>query len=129
MNLKQPTKPPKPAKPAPQASLTTIFSGYPPKLIAQWCGVSYNTASMWKRGERIPSRRAVRLFLIHSRGEVMPSSWKGWRFHEKTGELVSPDGAAFSPGRLVAYEFLNRNGEFREGYKRLPRDLLEALVS
>lgn len=111
------------------SSLTSIFSGYPAKSIMQWCGVSESTANLWKRGLRSPSRRAVRLFLLHSGGQVIPAPWKGWFFHAKTGDLVSPDGWQYSPSRLLAYEILNRNGEFRQGYDKLPSDILATLLS
>jgi hypothetical protein len=113
--------------PRAKSNVTSIFSGYPTDAIMQWCGVSRVTACLWKRGERMPSRRAVRLFLLNAHGQVIPAPWKGWFFHPKTGELVSPEGWAFSPGRILAYELLNRNGIFRDGYEHLPAAFLESL--
>lgn len=91
----------------------SIFAGYPTSFIQAVCGVSKVTACLWKKGQRTPSRRAVRLFRLHTQGQVMPRTWEGWRFNERSGELVSPDGWTFQPGRLIALEILCRNGEFR----------------
>lgn len=112
-----------------QSNVSSIFSGYPTAVIMQWCGVSRVTACLWKRGERMPSKRAVRMFFLHSQGQVVPRTWAGWRFNEKTGDLVSPEGWTFNPGRIRAYEIMNRNAAFRDLYQTLPSELLVSLGS
>ena len=97
----------------PDRTVVSIFAGYPSSLIQEVCGVSKVTACLWIKGQRTPSRRAVRLFRLHVQGQIVPRRWQGWRFHEKTGELVSPDGWTFHPGRIQALEILCRNGELR----------------
>ncbi|MBL8202439.1 MAG: hypothetical protein JNK40_15850 [Chromatiales bacterium] len=95
------------------SKVVSIFAGYPSSLIQEVCGVSKVTACLWKKGRRVPSKRAVRLFRLHVQGQIVPRTWNGWRFHEKTGELVSPEGWTFHPGRIRALEILCRNGELR----------------
>jgi hypothetical protein len=90
-----------------------IFYGYPAFVIEEVCMVSKVTACAWKAGKRKPSKRALRLFELFAQGRVVPKQWDGWRFNSKTGELVSPDGWAFDPGRIRAMEVLFRNGELR----------------
>lgn len=99
--------------------VVSIFDGYPASLIQEVCGVSKVTANLWKRGKRVPSKRAVRLFRLHVQGRVMPRSWDGWFFNEKNGEIVSPEGWCFDPGRLRALEILCRNGELRRSNPEL----------
>lgn len=79
----------------------------------RWCQVTRQTACHWKRGTRPPSRLAVKIFRLYSQGQVVPLSFGGWHFNEKSGELVSPEGWSFSAGRIRAYEIMQRNGVFR----------------
>lgn len=114
--------------PPKRAKVVTIFAGYPASFIQEVCGVSKVTANLWKRGERVPSQRAVRLFRLHAQGRVVPRSWDGWRFNDKTGELVSPEGWRFDAGRLRALEILCRNGELRRSNPEL-WDSVKGLLS
>jgi hypothetical protein len=95
------------------AKVDPIFYGYPAFVIQEVCMVSKVTACAWKTGKRKPSKRALRLFELFAQGRVVPKQWGGWFFNSKTGELVSPDGWAFDPGRIRAMEVLFRNGELR----------------
>lgn len=94
-------------------SVVSIFQGYPVQLLQKWCLVTYQTAMHWKRGTRPPSRLAVKMFRLHSQGQIVTPLFDGWRFNEKTGEFVSSEGWSFSPGRIRAYEIMQRNGVFR----------------
>ena len=64
----------------------------------------------------------------HVQGRVMPRSWDGWRFNEKSGEIISPEGWCFDPGRLRALEILCRNGELRRSNPEL-WDSVKGLLS
>jgi hypothetical protein len=76
------------------------FYGYPPELIAAWCGVSVPTARRWKRGVAAP-RPALRLFTLYRDGKVLDQHWEGWRTHK--GTLTDPDGNSTTQGQLRAY--------------------------
>jgi hypothetical protein len=78
----------------------SIFYGYSPALIAQWCGVSVATARRWKRGGAAP-RPALRLFGLYRDGKVLDEHWKGWRAVK--GVLSDPGGNCTTQGQLVAY--------------------------
>jgi hypothetical protein len=79
----------------------SIFYGYPEALIAQWCGVSRQTAYLYKIGARKPSRQALRLFTLHRDGRVLGPEWDGWSVHK--AKLVSPEGRESTQGQLRAY--------------------------
>jgi hypothetical protein len=72
------------------ASGNVLFYGYPPELIARWCGVSKQTAILYKTGVRKPSRQALRLFVLHRDGRVLGPEWGEWAVHKD--KLVSPEG-------------------------------------
>ena len=104
-----------------------LFYGYPPELIAQWCGVSRHTAYLYKIGARKPSRQAQRLFILHRDGRVLGPEWKEWKVHKNL--LVSPEGQETTQGQLAAYwlviqlasELTSKNPEAREDYWRILR--------
>lgn len=79
----------------------TIFYGYPPELIARWCGVSEHTAYLYKIGARKPSRQALRLFTLHRDGRVLGPEWRDWAIHKD--RLVSPEGQETTQNQLAAY--------------------------
>ena len=78
-----------------------LFYGYPPELIARWCGVSAHTALLYKTGARRPSRQALRLFVLHRDGRVLGPEWREWSVHKD--KLVSPEGQETTHGQLNAY--------------------------
>jgi hypothetical protein len=86
--------PQKPLKPL------SIFYGYPPELIARWCGVSVATARRWKRAGGA-SRSALRLFTLHRDQRVLDEHWIGWTLHK--GVLTDPEGNSATQGQLRAY--------------------------
>jgi len=55
-----------------------LFYGYAPELIVRWCGVSMQTALLYKSGVRKPSRQALRLFTLHRDGRVLGPEWREW---------------------------------------------------
>ena len=67
----------------------------------QWCVVSKQTAYMNKRGYRLPSKQAAKLFLMHARGKALSSEWRDWSV--KGGILVDPEGQETTQGQLRAY--------------------------
>lgn len=81
----------------------SIFYGYPPELIAQWCGVSVATARRWKNGGAVP-RPALRLFALHRDGKVLDEHWVGWRAHGDT--LTDPEGNTTTQSQLRAYALI-----------------------
>jgi len=86
-----------PTKPPPLG----IFHGYPAELIAEWCGVSLNTAQAYKSGRRRPSRVVMRLFTLHRDRRVLGPSWKGWIV--KPDGIVDPDGNETTRSQLHNY--------------------------
>ena len=78
-----------------------VFYGYPVELIQQWCGVSRQTAYLYKIGARTPSRQALRLFVLHRDRRVLADSWDGWLVNKD--RLVDPDGNETTQGQLRAY--------------------------
>lgn len=79
----------------------SIFYGYPPELVARWCGVSVKTASQWASGLRKPSRQALRLFALHRDGRVLGDEWKRWKVNK--GLIVDPDGNETTQSQLHGY--------------------------
>ena len=67
-----------------------IFYGYPVELIQAWCGVSRQTACLYKIGAPRPSKASVRLFVLHRDGRVLGAGWQGWSIRKD--QLVDPDG-------------------------------------
>ena len=81
----------------------SIFYGYPPELIARWCGVSVATARRWKRAGGA-SRTALRLFNLHRDQRVLDEPWSGWTVHK--GVLTAPEGQSLTQGQLRAYSIV-----------------------
>jgi hypothetical protein len=77
------------------------FYGYPPKLIADWCGVSVQTARAYKNGSKRPSRAAMKLFRLYRESKVLGEEWDGWAVDAKS--IVDPDGNATTRSQLMAY--------------------------
>jgi hypothetical protein len=102
-----------------------LFYGYPPELIAQWCGVTLHTAYLYKIGARTPSRHVQRLFVLHRDGRVLGPEWREWKVHRD--RLVSPEGQETTQGQLAAYwlivqlasDLASRDPEGREEYRRI----------
>jgi hypothetical protein len=104
-----------------------IFHGYPADLIAEWCGVSLNTAQAYKAGRRKPSRSVMRLFTLHRDQRVLGPKWKGWVL--TADSIVDPDGNETNIALLHNYFFMmqyarqlaEERGEeaLAEFYKRL----------
>lgn len=102
-----------------------LFYGYPPELIAQWCGVTVHTAYLYKIGARKPSRHVQRLFVMHRDGRVLGPEWREWKVHKD--RLVSPEGQETTQGQLAAYwliiqlasDLASRDPEAREEYRRI----------
>lgn len=112
----------------PRKSIASLlFYGYPPELIAQWCGVTVHTAYLYKIGARKPSRQVQRLFVLHRDGQVLGPEWRDWKVHKN--RLVSPEGQETTQGQLAAYwlivqlasDLASRDPEAREEYCRILR--------
>lgn len=82
----------------------SIFHGYPPELIARWCGVTVDTAKLYKAGSRKASRAVLRLFVLHRDGRVLGEGWEGWHAHG--GTIADPDGNVTSARQLMNYFFV-----------------------
>jgi hypothetical protein len=104
----------------------SIFYGYPPELIARWCGVSVGTARRWKRAGGA-SRAALRLFTLHRDQRVLDEHWLGWTLHK--GVIIDPEGNSTTQAQLRAYvivmqlaaELARRDPESRERYLAIVR--------
>ena len=107
------------------ANGNVLFYGYPPELIARWCGVSAHTALLYKTGARKPSRQALRLFVLHRDGRVLGPEWREWSVHKD--KLVSPEGQETTQGQLNAYwlvmqlarELTEKDPEARQEFYRI----------
>lgn len=81
-----------------------LFYGYSVELIQSWCGVSRQTAYLYKIGARQPSPASIRLFVLHRDGRVLGQGWDDWAVRKD--RLVDPDGNETSQGQLRAYWIL-----------------------
>lgn len=80
---------------------SSVFYGYPPELIAEWCLVELDTARRWKRFEATPSRQAMRLFELHRDRKILGAEWRGWIV--KGDLLCDPENHETTQGQLRAY--------------------------
>ena len=126
---------PRPGNPVPGAAVgrpkktvgNFLFYGYPPELIARWCGVSEHTAYLYKIGARKLSRQALRLFTLHRDGRVLGPEWRDWAIRKD--RLVSPEAQETTQNQLAAYwlimqlarELAYKDPEAREEFNRLLR--------
>lgn len=107
------------------ATANFLFYGYPPELIARWCGVSVQTALSYKNGTRKPSRQALKLFVLHRDGRVLGPEWREWAVHKD--KLVSPEGQETTQNQLNAYwlvmqlarELTEKDPEARQEFYRI----------
>jgi len=88
------------------------FYGYPAHLVAEWCCVSVQTARNWKSGIRRPSPHALKLFLLHRDGQIIPASWRRWKFVKEV--LYDPESGPLTERSLRAYGPIQ---SWREGLK------------
>lgn len=103
----------------------SIFYGYPPELIARWCGVTVSTARRWKAGTMRPARAALRLFGLYRDGRALGDAWHGWTVRD--GVLVDPEGNQTTQGQLRAYglvmqlaaDLARRDPEAHERYRAI----------
>ena len=88
---------------------------------AQFLGVSLRTVRYWEAGRcRVPWS-AVRLLRLHRLGDLgaLHDAWAGWTLHARTGELVSPNGYRFEPGKLALWPLLCEQARFwRQDFAR-----------
>ena len=73
-----------------RSGVSSLFYGHSAELIAEWCGVSIETAKRWKRGDRQPSLSAAKLFALYRNGQVLGTEWREWRVH--SDRLIDPEG-------------------------------------
>jgi hypothetical protein len=50
----------------PLNSVSLLFYSYPPRVIADWCGVTLHHAYRLKDGTSAPSRSVLKLFELHA---------------------------------------------------------------
>lgn len=114
-------------RPRKQSVGNLLFYGYPPELIAQWCGVTAHTAYLYKIGARKPSKHVMRLFVLHRDGRVLGPEWREWAVRKD--RLVSPEGQETTQGQLAAYwlivqlaaDLAAKDPETREQYWQILR--------
>ena len=108
------------------ATGNVLFYGYPPELIARWCGVSEQTALQYKTGVRKPSRQALRLFVLHRDGRVLGPEWREWSVQKD--DLVSPEGQETTQGQLNAYWLIMQLArELARDNRKATRSSIESL--
>ncbi|ODU74734.1 MAG: hypothetical protein BGP10_01785 [Rhodanobacter sp. 68-29] len=91
------------------------------KACAKFLGVSVRTVQHWDTGRcRVPWS-AVRLLRLHRLGDVgaLHDRWAGWIVNSRTGELISPSGYSFQPGRLANWTVVYAEARlWHEEYER-----------
>jgi transcriptional regulator with XRE-family HTH domain len=81
--------------------VSSVFYGYPAEVVADWCGVSVETARRWKNGQRKPSPSSLKLFALYRDRKVLGKEWSGWIV--KQGVIVDPESNETTQGQLRAY--------------------------
>lgn len=74
--------------------------------LAELTGMHRTTVARWYERRRLP--RVVRLLLElvwHGRLARIHDAWSGWSIDVKSGELVTPYGAAIRPGEILAIPY------------------------
>ncbi|HUG99224.1 MAG TPA: hypothetical protein VMQ83_08615 [Gammaproteobacteria bacterium] len=69
------------------------------------CVVSKATAQHFKRGTRLPSPQAQRLWEIHIQGRFLGAEWGRYRVHRD--ELIDSDGLVYTAGEIATLPFLH----------------------
>ena len=75
------------------------FYGYPPELIAEWCGVSIGTAEHYKAGRRKPPTPVLRLFRLYRDKKILGQEWHEYRVIDD--KMFGPDGRPIKRSDLV----------------------------
>lgn len=82
-------------------TVLSIFYGYSPELIAEWCAVSRKTARLYQSGARKPSRQALRLFTLNRDGKIICGVWR--QCCVRGDRLFDPEDRMVTLGHLRAY--------------------------
>lgn len=80
------------------------FQDIPAEFLAEWLGVSIETAKHFSAGRRLPSRPSRKLFDLHHRGKILGPEWEGWRI--KGDKLIGPNGKHVTPHMLELWELV-----------------------
>lgn len=105
--------------------------------VASTLGVSIRTISRWRADPaRVPVAVRLWLELLRGRIEAIHPAWSGWIINNQTGDLISPEGVTWTPGRLNAmpYVFGERDalraekGKLKEEIDRLNAEIDELNV-
>lgn len=83
----------------------TCVAGLSDQQIADYAGVSLQTAAHWRRGNRDPGEQACRLINLHRQGHVLPADWQR-HTHFEGNALVDQFGNRFHPNQLAQTAFL-----------------------
>jgi hypothetical protein len=70
------------------------------------CVVEETTARHYKRGSRLPSPQAQRLWWLHIQGRVLGQEWR--RFRVRGGSLVDEAGTAFQENEIATIPLLHQ---------------------
>lgn len=79
----------------------SLFYGYPPETIADWCACTVEQARRYKAGRARVPRPVMRLFVLHRDRRVLGPAWKGWIV--KPESIVDPEGAETTRKQLHGY--------------------------
>jgi hypothetical protein len=88
-----------------QRVVSSVFYGYSPELLAEWCFVTVETAKRWKASESSPPPPALRLFELHRDRKVLTSpAWNGrhetgTRFERRMRACTSKEPRSLNRGR------------------------------
>ncbi len=116
---------------ASKSKVCNVFYGYSVDEIMRVCCVSKATACHYKRGTRLPSPQAWRLWWLHTQGRILGSSWGFLRVHEDC--LVDDAGNRYSEGEIQTLPLLHQKISMLERERELlessnhasPRDIQE----
>lgn len=95
---------PKSTVPSPATVTALRFYGYPPAVIADWCGITYQQACRLKRGKSKPSKGTLKLFDLHAKGQVLTPDFHGFRISGDS--IVDPEGNLTTAKLLRGYSLM-----------------------
>ena len=82
------------------------FYGYTVDEIRRVCEVSRATARHYKRGRRLPSPQAQKLWELHREGRILGLEWSRFRVHKDA--LIDESGNRFEVGEIASLALIHQ---------------------
>jgi hypothetical protein len=93
---------PKPSR----KTVCNVFYGYQAEEIMRVCDVSKATAQHFKRGSRLPSPQAQKLWRLHREGRILGPEWSRFRVHKDA--LIDEAGNRFEVGEIASLALIHQ---------------------